>query len=509
MPTELADWFAARGQRDAAPVEPVEFSGEATAYAQAALASEAGAVLEAPEGQRNDRLNRAAFALGTLVAAGEIDEDGVADVLAAAAQEAGLDPTEIRKTIRSGLNSGKQHPRDRGNKWDSGSVSSASGGVTTGTGISATNAATSPASSSAPTAARSDREVVVTWADKIPPERALWGWVDHDGHGRIPMGSLSIAAGRESTGKSSFGMWLAAHVSKGELRGEWWGQPHRVLYAAVEDSWGFTLVPRLIAAGADLSRVGRVDVKQSRLDALHAISLPSDFTALERTIRATGAKLLILDPLLSMIDGSIDTHRNRDTRTVLDPLVALAERTGVMILGIAHFNKSTSGDAAQLITGSAAFKDVPRAVFGFARDADGRVMTQVKNSLGMDGPDLPSLDYKLVNTPVDLDDGGRPVDMAAFKFVGRSARTVEQVLATSGGSLSDREERGEAADWLYDHLVGKGGEAQANDIYKAGRVDGYSQDVLKSAKTKLKIKSEKRGFGASGYWVWALNTTEA
>ena len=71
----------------------------------------------------------------------------------------------------------------------------------------------------------------------------------------------------------------------------------------------------------------------------------------------------------------------------------MADRTGSVFLGIAHFNKGNGTDAASLITGSGAFKNVPRSVFGFARDESddngGRVMSQVKNSLGRD--DLHSL----------------------------------------------------------------------------------------------------------------------
>jgi hypothetical protein len=41
------------------------------------------------------------------------------------------------------------------------------------------------------------------------------------------------------------------------------GAPRRVLYVAIEDSWKYTLVPRLMAVGADLSTVGRSEVVTS------------------------------------------------------------------------------------------------------------------------------------------------------------------------------------------------------------------------------------------------------
>jgi hypothetical protein len=500
---QLIDAKRADKTRITPPGEARPFGGEVTPYAHAALMAESERVREATEGTRNDALNRASFALATLVADGEIDQEGVEAVLTDAAREAGLPDSEIRKTLASGIRSGLQHPRGRGEDiWESGSGSSAKPPDTNGTGKDSGTAPSTTSSRAAKGAAESSREPLVVYADKRKMRRTHWGWRDHDGHGRMPMGQLSLAAGRESTGKSSFGLWLAAHMSKGELRGEFWGTPHNVLYSAVEDSWEHTLVPRLVAAEADLSRVASFNVKTKYSDDALTVSLPDDFSALERAIVSENAKLVILDPLMSMIDGSLDSHRNREVRSVLEPLNTLAERTGALILGIAHFNKSTTGDPATLITGSGAFKDVPRALFGFARDEEGRVMTQVKNSLGND--QLPSLDYRTVTRKVSMPDGGPDEDVVAFEFIGHSIRTVEQVLANNGSGFVDSQVHSEAADWLKAYLVDQGGEARVNDLFKAGRVDGLSADQLRRAKAQLGAKAEKRGVVPAGYWVWEL-----
>jgi hypothetical protein len=97
--------------------------------------------------------------------------------------------------------------------------------------------------------ASNGRRIRLTWADTITPEPVTWAWLDH-GAGRLPIGCLALAAGREGTGKSSFGIWLAARVTTGKLPGALFGTPRKVLYAAVEDSWKHTIVPRLIAAGS-------------------------------------------------------------------------------------------------------------------------------------------------------------------------------------------------------------------------------------------------------------------
>lgn len=342
------------------------------------------------------------------------------------------------------------------------------------------------------------RRVRVTWADTIEPEPVVWAWL-FDEQGRIPAGALTLAAGREGTGKSSFGVWLTAKITTGTLPGSFYGTPRRVLYVAIEDSWKHTLVPRLMAAGADLSMVGRVEVTSTGDDEL-TLSLPEDLAGLERATLEHHAALIVLDPLLSMIGEHIDTHRNREVREALDPLARLADRTGTVLLGIAHFNKSNGTDAASLVSGSGAFKDVPRAVFGFARDDDGRVMTQVKNSLGRD--DLASLAYDITSAEVPVRDG--LTEVGAFTFTGESERTVRDILREARGDDDERSERDEAADWLSRWLTDQGGEAIASDAIKAGTRDaGIAKRTLQRARSRAKVSAVKEGFG--GPWIWRLD----
>jgi hypothetical protein len=60
-------------------------------------------VVLAREGQRNDTLNRAAFALGRFVASGELDARDIGPALVGAALATGLPRVEAVRTIASGL----------------------------------------------------------------------------------------------------------------------------------------------------------------------------------------------------------------------------------------------------------------------------------------------------------------------------------------------------------------------------------------------------------------------
>jgi putative DNA primase/helicase len=95
---------------DVIPVPTPKFD-RARAYAEAARQQEINRVKRAPNHQRNNTLNIAAFKLGQLLPYGILDESHVVDDLAKAAAEIGLDESEIHPTIASGVTAGRQHPR--------------------------------------------------------------------------------------------------------------------------------------------------------------------------------------------------------------------------------------------------------------------------------------------------------------------------------------------------------------------------------------------------------------
>lgn len=68
---------------------------------EAAIERECSALARTPEGQRNEALNRAAFALGRFISSGEADPRTVARALAYAAARAGLEPRETERTLQS------------------------------------------------------------------------------------------------------------------------------------------------------------------------------------------------------------------------------------------------------------------------------------------------------------------------------------------------------------------------------------------------------------------------
>ena len=86
------------------------------------------------------------------------------------------------------------------------------------------------------------RELCVTPASRVTARSTRWAWA-----GRIPLGAVSLFAGREGLGKSTALVELTARLTRGELTGDLCGQPANVVYASAEDSASSTLKPRLMA----------------------------------------------------------------------------------------------------------------------------------------------------------------------------------------------------------------------------------------------------------------------
>ena len=94
-----------------APRLPLADRAQGRAYAMAALRAESELVAAARPGTRNVTLNRAAFSLGQLVAAGLIPPIPVITSLVDAARYAGLPEDEAVRTVRSGMEAGARKPR--------------------------------------------------------------------------------------------------------------------------------------------------------------------------------------------------------------------------------------------------------------------------------------------------------------------------------------------------------------------------------------------------------------
>lgn len=340
------------------------------------------------------------------------------------------------------------------------------------------------------------RTLRLTPASAVTPRPVRWLW-----DGRLALGTINLLGGREGIGKSIVECTVAADVTRGRLPGVYAGTPRAVIIAATEDSWEYTIVPRLMAAGADLSLVFRVDVDTAN-GADSSLSLPRDLPAVERLILEQGAVVMMLDPILSRLDAGLDSHKDGEVRQALEPLVAVAERTGCSVLGLIHVNKSTSSDPLTTLMASRAFAAVARAVLFVMidpQDEKTRLLGQPKNNLGRS--DLPTLAFQIEGAKVaDTVEG--PVWTGKLHWTGESDRSIRDALqeaAETGGG--NRTVVSEAADWLQDYLASKDGSADSADVKREGAKAGHGKDALHRARGKLKITTISIGFPRRTHWA--------
>ena len=265
---------------------------------------------------------------------------------------------------------------------------------------------------------------------------------------------------------------------------------------SLEDDTERTVVPRLRAAGADLSRVSILDGIDDTDDDGNPIRrpwrMPGDLGALAAFITHNEIGFLILDPVAYMIGGA-DGNAYSEVGSILTALKKVAETTGCTILGVRHLRKSSASDARDAGIGSVAWTAVARVEFIVGRDSQDesgrlRVLAQSKNNLS---PEAPSLAYVI--------DQDEDLEVGRIRWTGASGLTARQLTAEAEGPEA-QSDRVEARELL--RVMLSNGPVDAKVIMSAARDAGIGERTLRKAKYDLKVKSDKSGFGGS--WVWRL-----
>lgn len=341
------------------------------------------------------------------------------------------------------------------------------------------------------------RALKVTRASEITMRTTRWSWVDNVLRLKwIPQGALTLLGGREGVGKSTLAYWLIAQITRGSLAGDNFGRPRSVIIAATEDAWEQTIVPRLVAAGADLSRVLRVDVMRSD-DLMEGLTLPTDVPAVTQLCATEDVGMILLDPLLGTIKGSLDTHKDSEVRQALEPLSRLAHDAQVTMIGLIHQNKASQGDLLTKLMGSRAFSAVARAVLVCAAETNpvqvdhqapvperSFLFGQLKSNLGPKV--MTTYRYRITEHTVGTDpEYGDPIVSSAIEWIGTVDDNVESVLDDQQGAAQRANKpRGEAEAWIVD-LVRERGTCSRSEVLELGTLAGHSRNTLLRAVDEL------------------------
>ena len=342
-------------------------------------------------------------------------------------------------------------------------------------------------------------------------------WEPKPGYPGIAVGTLVIFGGRPAAGKSTSARWFVAEGTNGTLPGAWHGMPVGAAWIGTEESEVYMMKPGLRAAGADLDKVVIPEVEID-YEADDSTVIPIlrclDLDALANEFRAAGIKIVVLDPLMSVIGSQTDVNRSNEVRARLEPWVKLAEAIDGVVIGIAHLKKSFTGDVVAALNGSSAFGEVARSIFGFAKDdnaEDGtRLMSHAKSSIGPE-----TLSYTYMLEPVEVTtDSGKTATVSRFVLGEETDRTVSDALreAASGGPPSSPEQKPmtDKAAMLVQILTGPNGallEVTKDEAVAQMAEAGYSADQTRRAREELakrcRIGKPFRN-GSTGPYYWKL-----
>lgn len=336
---------------------------------------------------------------------------------------------------------------------------------------------------------------LLTRAADVVPRPVEWLWRHW-----LVAGKLNMLAGAPGAGKTTLALKLAAIVTTG---GEWpdgtrCERAGDVLMWSSEDDPADTLVPRLYAMGADLQRIHFVHGISDSDGRILPFDPARDVPLLAERINGMGgARLLIVDPLVSAVSG--DSHRANDVRRDLQPLVDMAAAHGCAVLGISHFSKGSKGATpAERVIGSQAFVALARMVLLAAKDenAERRIFMRGKSNIA---PDDGGYSYTIEQA--DAQPGitaSRVVWGEAIK--GNARDILGEIEAIEDGDGEERTERDEARDFLRDLLAG--GRVSVKKIQAEARGAGYAWRTIERAKRELGIEARK--VGVKEGWCWAL-----
>ena len=217
----------------------------------------------------------------------------------------------------------------------------------------------------------------------IEPLDAEWVWKGH-----IPQSMLTIVAGDGGIGKGRLIANLVSRITRGAPMPDGSEGPPigSVLLATQEDDPHLAMVHRLMAEGADLSRV---------YDMTAEFMIPESLPGLKEQIDELGdVRLVVIDPLSAMASIPLTSSNVRVRRQIMNPLEDVARSKGTGLLAVHHTVKSGR------VAGTKGITDAARMVLKVTRataDESVRLIRVDKSNIANEGTG--DVAYQIVGDP--------------------------------------------------------------------------------------------------------------
>jgi AAA domain/Bifunctional DNA primase/polymerase, N-terminal len=346
-----------------------------------------------------------------------------------------------------------------------------------------------PVLGSAANAEPNGRTMQFVRGDSIQPKRVRWLW-----RGRILADKLNVFSGEPDVGKGMTTVDLAARLTrhldfpdgKNELDG-----PKDVVFLSSEDDMEDTIVPRLIVAGADMTRIHFVQISENSTGTLEEgiVCLDRDLPCLEEIVKLHPDIVLIIpDPVIAFL-GDADPNKDKDVRPIYSKMKAFAKRLNVGWLFVNHWNKNQTASSINRTSGAKTMVSAPRATWMFTRspeDPTRYLMMKGKGNLA--GNAKKTLAYRIIGVPYDFGDG-LPIDpdgVPKLVWDGETDHSTEDVLKDQNDPKMRHNSK---AEELLSKLLGDGAMRAKDDAAGGGGHAPYlnRERNLRSAPMAAKI----------------------
>ena len=325
----------------------------------------------------------------------------------------------------------------------------------------------------------------------------------------LAQGQLTLLAGMPGKGKTTLAMKIASLITTG---GKWptgdklpMGE---VLFFTNEDNPETTISRNLLANQADRTKIYNIEraYDPKEKDYVHfdpSIHMPQLIAGIEEN---PNIRLIIIDPILSVIAGLKDEYKAASIRARLAPLTEFAMQRDIGILGITHFVKkhNAKGSTVQDWTiGSQAWVGVCRMQWAVGKMENNELvlMKSKTNEASEEGG------YKYAVHKTQVHSGDKVMTGMRVEFGEEVRGYVDDVLNVETGNQKEAEAKSkteEAIDFIRKFFDTVDAPVHWSVVEKeANEAGGIAPGTLKVARSRMRgeINSFKEA-KQNGGWVW-------
>jgi putative DNA primase/helicase len=309
------------------------------------------------------------------------------------------------------------------------------------------------------------RHVLMASDVKVRP--IVWDWFPY-----VPRGELSCLVGPMDTGKSQWVNWMVARITR---------EGGGVAMLSGEENPATTLTPRLLAAGADVSRVGFIRGAALEIEVVR-----------EACAVIPELRLITVDPITHFLPPGKDAYKTQHVREVLGALVKFAHDHGPTLIVVQHVNRDMKApDALSRIADSQGLPQLARSILMWGRDnGSHRVLARAKANLAPPEAGMAeSFEMRAREIPHA---GSHPYVV----HVGSSSSNAEDVIATA----EQRSALDEAREFLEEFLAE--GMQESGKVKAAAAAAGIGPYPLRRARERW-VRSVRPG-KTTGPYYWEL-----